>query len=109
MLVKNALANEDFRAIFTSKDYLSTPTADHPEGLYMQSTVFEKLDEYKEDGFEIIGGKSGTTDKAGLCWVTLSQKNGKEYIIVVMGVPYDDIDNQPDGHIRDTLDILSRI
>lgn len=109
MLLKNALQNENYRAIFTRKDYTSSPTADHPDGVYMESTVFKKLYQYKEDGFEIIGGKSGTTEKAGLCWATLSEKNGKEYIIVVMGAPYEDIDNPEDGQIQDTLDILSRL
>lgn len=109
MLLKAALENENFRAIFTSKDYLSSFTPDHPQGLYMESTVFKKLRDYEYEGFEIIGGKSGTTDKAGLCWATLSVKNGKEYIIVVMGAPYDDIDNPDDGQVKDTLDILERL
>lgn len=109
MLLKTALENENFRAIFTSHDYLSSYTPDHPQGLYMESTVFKKLRDYEYEGFEIIGGKSGTTDKAGLCWATLSVKNGKEYIIVVMGAPYEDIDNPEDGQVKDTLDILERL
>ena len=109
MLLKYALQNEDYRAIFTRKEYNSTSTADHPDGVYMQSTVFKKLYEYEENGFEIIGGKSGTTDKAGQCWATLSVKNGKEYIIVVMGSPYEDIDNPDDGQIEDTLAILEKL
>ena len=109
MLLKYALEDGNFRAIFTKKNYLTLPTDHHPEGLYMTSTVFDKLENYDQDGFEIIGGKSGTTDKAGLCWATLSVKNGKEYIIVTMGAPYDDIDNPGDGHIQDTLDILNRL
>ncbi|WP_297280765.1 D-alanyl-D-alanine carboxypeptidase family protein [uncultured Anaerococcus sp.] len=109
MLLKYALDNENFRAIFTKREYISTPTADHPQGLYMQSTIFKHLDDYRQDGFEIIGGKSGTTDKAGLCWATLATKNGKEYIIVTMGAPYEDINNPGDGQIKDTLDILERL
>ena len=109
MLLKYALDNENFRAVFTKKEYTSTQTADHPEGLYMQSTIFKHLDAYKQDGFEIIGGKSGTTDKAGLCWATLATKNGKEYIIVTMGAPYEDINDPGDGQIKDTLDILERL
>ncbi len=109
MLLKYALDDGNFRAIFTKKDYLSQPNDNHPEGLYMTSTVFDKLKDYNQEGFEIIGGKSGTTDKAGLCWATLSVKNGKEYIIVTLGAPYDDIDNPGDGQVRDTLDILNRL
>lgn len=109
MLLKYALDDVDFRAIFTKKEYVSTHTADHPEGVYMQSTVFRHLADYTYEGFEIIGGKSGTTDKAGLCWATLSSKNGKEYIIVTLGAPYEDIDNPDDGQIKDTLNILERL
>ena len=109
MLLKYALEDGNYRAIFTKKDYLSQPNDNHPEGLYMTSTVFDKLIDYNQDGFEIIGGKSGTTDKAGLCWATLSVKNGKEYIIITMGAPYEDIDNPGDGQIQDTLDILNRL
>ena len=109
MLLKYALANENFRAIFTKKEYTSSSTADHPYGVTMQSTVFKKLYDYEEDGFEIIGGKSGTTEKAGQCWATLASKNGKEYTVVVMGSPYEDIDNPEDGQIKDTLDILEKL
>lgn len=109
MLLKNAIEDENYRTIFTKKDYVSSYTNSHPEGLYFESTVFERLRDYDYQGFEILGGKSGTTEKAGLCWATLASKNGKEYIIVVMGAPYDDIDNLDDGNIRDTLDILERL
>lgn len=109
MLIKDSLEDGDFRAIFTKKDFVTRPTLDHPDGVYLESTVFSHLKKYNQNGFEIIGGKSGTTDKAGLCWATLAEKNGKEYILVVMGVPYDNIDNLNDGHIEETLRIYESI
>ncbi|WP_308749231.1 serine hydrolase [uncultured Anaerococcus sp.] len=109
MLIKDSLEDGDFRAIFTKRDFVTRPTLDHPDGVYLESTVFSYLKKYNQNGFEIIGGKSGTTDKAGLCWATLAEKNGKEYILVVMGVPYDDIDNLNDGHIEETLRIYESI
>lgn len=109
MLLKYALENPSFREIFTSKDYVTGPTNHHPEGLWFESTVFKKLADHGLTDSPIIGGKSGTTDKAGQCWATLAQKNGKEYIIVVMGSPYEDIDNPEDGHIEDVLSILGRL
>ena len=109
MLIKDSLEDVDFRAIFTKRDFVTRPTLDHPDGVYLESTVFSHLKKYNQNGFEIIGGKSGTTDKAGLCWATLAEKNGKEYILVVMGVPYDDIDNLNDGHIEETLRIYESI
>ena len=109
MLIKDSLEDGNFRAIFTKRDFVTRPTLDHPDGVYLESTVLSHLKKYNQNGFEIIGGKSGTTDKAGLCWATLAEKNGKEYILVVMGVPYDDIDNLNDGHIEETLRIYESI
>ena len=109
MLIKDSLEDGNFRAIFTKREFVTRPTLDHPDGVYLESTVFSHLKKYNQNGFEIIGGKSGTTDKAGLCWATLAEKNGKEYILVVMGVPYDDIDNLNDGHIEETLRIYESI
>lgn len=109
MLIKYGLEDGNFRAIFTKRDYLSQATNEHPDGVYIESTIFSHLKDYEENGFEIIGGKSGTTDEAGLCWATLAEKDGKEYIIVVMGVSFLDIDDLPDAHIRETLEYLERI
>ena len=109
MLIKDSLYDGDFRAIFTKRDFVTSSTADHPDGVYLESTIFSHLRKYEQNGFEILGGKSGTTDKAGLCWATLAVKNNKEYILVVMGVPYDDIDNLNDGHIEETLRIYENI
>ena len=109
MLIKDSLNGGDFRAIFTKRDFVTSPTADHPDGVYLESTIFSHLRKYEQNGFEILGGKSGTTDKAGLCWATLAVKNNKEYILVVMGVPYDDINNLNDGHIEETLRIYENI
>ena len=109
MLIKDSLNDGNFRAIFTKRDFVSTPTAEHPDGLYIDSTIFTPLSKYEQNGFEIIGGKSGTTDDAGLCWATLAVKNNKEYILVVMGVPYDDIDNLNDEQIKETLRIYENI
>lgn len=109
MLLKDSLEDGNFRAIFTKKDFVTSKTQDHPDGVYIESTIFSHLRKYEQNGFEIIGGKSGTTDDAGLCWATLAVKNNKEYILVVMGVPYDDINNLNDGQIEETLRIYENI
>ena len=108
-LLKNSLKNEKFYKIFTTDKYTSTKTLDHPKGIEIESTVLGRLKDYDQDGFKIIGGKSGTTEKAGLCWATLSEKNGKKYIIIVMGVDFDDIKNPGDGQIQDTIKILKNL
>ncbi|MGX7108017.1 D-alanyl-D-alanine carboxypeptidase family protein [Facklamia miroungae] len=109
MLLKEALKNGHFEAIFKRKDYLSSPTNIHPSGVYMESTVFKKLRDFNQDGFEILGGKSGTTFGAGLCWVTLAEKDEKEYIVVVLGSELNDLNDRVEGQVLDTLRILSEI
>ncbi|MDD6920073.1 MAG: serine hydrolase [Eubacteriales bacterium] len=109
IILEEALKDGNFRAIFTKKEYTSTSTSNHPKGLYMESTVFKKLKKYQYNGFEIVGGKSGTTNKAGMCWAILARKNGKEYIVVTMGANENNLDNAEDGQIVDTLKILENL
>lgn len=109
MLLKECLKNGHFRAIFTKKEFASIPTLVHPKGIRIQSTVFKRLPAYEQKGFEIIGGKSGTTREAGLCWATLAEKNGQEVLVVVMGAPFKDISNPGDDQIKDTLKILENL
>lgn len=108
LLLKWALSDPDFRAIFTRCEYTSTPTLDNPQGLRIVNTVYAQLQNYSQSGFEIIGGKSGTTRGGGLSWATLAQKNDKEYIVVVMGADYDE-NLRGDGHVLDTLNILEEL
>lgn len=35
----------------------------------------------------ILGGKTGYTDKAGLCLASLAEKDGKQYIFITTGAP----------------------
>lgn len=105
-LLNHALQNGHFRAILTKAKYRTTSTLDHPDGIEIDSTVLSKLPMYEQTGFKIIGGKSGTTIKAGHCWATLVEKNEKEYICIVMGSPYGE---DLDGHILDTLYLMDYI
>lgn len=108
-LLNVALDNGHFRAIFTTESFLTTATPDHPEGIWLVSTVLSQINQYTQNGFEIIGGKSGTTYGAGQCWATLGLTNEKEYISIVMGAPLDDISNPDRAQIIDTLDLFENI
>lgn len=109
ILLDYALDNGHFRAIFTKKEFNTTSTLDHPNGILLKSTVLCKLDGLSQDGFEIIGGKSGTTSEAGECWATLGVKENKEYICIVMGAPLEDISNPSGAQIDDTIEIFRRM
>ena len=108
-LLDYALENGDFRAIFTKKEFVTTKTLDHPNGIILKSTVLTKLEGIHQDEFEIIGGKSGTTSKAGQCWATLGIKNNQEYICIVMGAPLNDISNPDMKQREDTIKLYNRV
>ncbi len=104
-LVEYSIQNEDFYKIFTSSQYTTQPTETYPNGITMYSTVLPKLSEYIIESGEILGGKSGTTLNAGLCWATLAEKDGKQYIIIVMGSSLD----SGNGQVLDTVTLLNQL
>ena len=44
--------------------------------------MFQSLGDASVTGGEILGGKTGYTEEAGLCLASLAQVNGREYILV---------------------------
>lgn len=107
ILLSYALQNESFRSAFTSSRYSTQSTAQHPVGLTLHSTMFKYMDSTEVTGGEIIGGKTGYTDEAGLCLASLANIGGKEYILVTAkanGTPY-----TKKFHILDAIDIYNQI
>ena len=109
LLLDYALQNNHFRAIFTSPYFTTSQTLDHPDGVWLESTVLSKIPLEETVDFEIIGGKSGTTYEAGQCWAVLGTKNGKEYISIVMGAPLEDINHPSYSQLNDTITIFNQI
>lgn len=109
LLLEYALQNPTFYQIFTSPDYRTSRNRQHPRGLYLESTVLSALEQSETDTFTIVGGKSGTTSDAGLCWATLGIKNESPYILITMGAPLDNISNPTMLQREDTLKIYRRL
>lgn len=109
ILLDYALDNGHFEVIFTKDTFNTTSTLDHPNGIVLQSTVLSKLHDIPQNGFQIIGGKSGTTYEAGQSWATLAIKDDREYIAIVMGSELTDINNPDNKHINDTIQIYEGI
>ena len=109
VLLDHALNNGHFRAIFTKHEFQTSATLDHPKGIRLRSTVLSRLNTKELNGFEVLGGKSGTTEEAGQCWATMGTKNGKEYVVVVMGAPLNDLKNPSRAQIQDTLQLFEQI
>lgn len=85
LLLSYALENETFRKIFTTSVYETEKTEAHPDGLVLESTLFKRLSLETLNDITLLGGKTGFTDKAGLCLATLASCNGREYILVTAG------------------------
>lgn len=109
LLLDYALENGDFRAIFTKESFQTTSTLDHPNGILLRSTVLSRLPGFSQNGFEILGGKSGTTNEAGQCWATFARKNNVEYIAIVMGSGLNNSPASKQGHIEDSIRLYESI
>ena len=107
MLLQAALNNETFRTVFTTGQYTSSVTEQHPKGLYMASTLLSRLDGGEVTGGQILGGKTGYTDAAGLCLASLAVVNGKEYILVTLGAPGNHATEQT--NIMDAVQVYRRL
>ena len=73
MILKEALKNETFKKVFTSRKYV---TSNKKHTLTMTFT------RKNYDTSFIIGGKTGYTDDAGLCLASISSHDGIDYLLV---------------------------
>ncbi len=89
ILLKYALGDETFRDIFTSASHTTSPTNFHPNGITLYSTMFKNIDTAGLNRTEIIGGKTGYTEEAGLCLASLIRKNGQEFVMITAGADGD--------------------
>lgn len=108
-LLNYALDNQNFKAIFTKGTFQTTPTANHPQGITLKSTVLSSLSAAEQNGFEILGGKSGTTYEAGQCWATLGTSGNREYVTIVMGAPLEDVSHPDHAQKKDTLELFAEV
>ncbi|REB05163.1 D-alanyl-D-alanine carboxypeptidase [Sporosarcina sp. BI001-red] len=108
-LLNYALDNQNFKAILTKGTFQTTSTAEHPQGIALKSTVLSSLTTEVQDGFKILGGKSGTTYDAGQCWATFGTAGNREYISIVMGAPLADISHPDHAQKKDTLELFADV
>ena len=107
ILLQYALKNEYFRDAFTSSRYSTLPSEQHPEGFTFHSTIFKYMDSTEVTGGEILGGKTGYTEEAGLCLASLAQVNGKEYILVTAKA--NGTHQTEQFHILDAINVYNQI
>ena len=84
ILLQYALKNETFHKIFQTKKYSVLPTNEHPDGFTFYNSMFKLQENWELNNGEIIGGKTGYTDKAGLCLASEAIVNKQNYIAITV-------------------------
>jgi len=107
ILLSYALQNDTFREIFASSRHSTQPTNKHPGGITFYNTMFEELNNQNIIGGEILGGKTGYTDEAGLCLARLAKVGKQEYILISAGAKGDHHSEQ--YNITDALAVYNSI
>lgn len=107
ILLIYALQNDTFREIFTSFRHSTQPTNKHSNGITFYSTLFEDINSQSIINGEILGGKTGYTDEAGLCLASLAKVGKQEYIMISAGAKGDHYSEQ--YNITDALAVYSSI
>ena len=107
ILLKKALENETFYTIFTSQSHQTQTTMEHPEGLFLNSTFADTLNEYELSNNYIIGEKTGYTTEAGLCLASLGNVHNKSYLFIT-GKAAGDHTTEP-YHIYDAFNVYQEL
>lgn len=73
--------------ILSTYKYTTTPTDKHPEGLYFESNLEQRMKGDESGTCEVLGGKTGFTNYAHHCVMAYarSNKTGKAYLFVATG------------------------
>lgn len=107
ILLRYALQNNTFKEIFTTFRHSTQPTNKHSGGITYYSTMFEKLNNRNITGGEILGGKTGYTEEAGLCLASIAKVDNQEYILITAGAKGDQYTEQ--YNITDALAVYNSI
>ncbi len=79
-LFQYSLKNEDFKTIITTESYTIS------NGRF---TIKNNIRKNKIVGSYLLGGKTGTTDGAGLCLASIANIDDVNFLLVTLGAPYD--------------------
>lgn len=102
VILNYAMQNELCREILSTVEYTTSKTAEHPEGIHLESTMFGRMYGDEVENVIIEGGKTGFTSEAQHCMASFGVKNNKEYIVVVA------MEDDKWGSVYDTFDIYEK-
>lgn len=84
IIFKELLKNKEFKKIITTEEY---KTSDGQ--LTFKSTIQKNAAKYNIEVPYILGGKTGTTDGAGLCLATIGKDKDIDFMLITTGAQYD--------------------
>lgn len=100
LITQYAMQNETFREIVSTTQYdvkiddsRNNLSQNHPGEETLSFITTNPLLKQSSGSLyrpEVIGVKTGSLEEAGRCLVSVAQKDGYEYLLVVMNAPYED-------------------
>ena len=89
MIMEYAM-KDDLRAkVLGTYQYTTKPTAQHPEGILLTSTMYSRIYGNEAPGVIVKGGKTGFINEAGSCLVSYAVTNkGHAYVFCTGGATY---------------------
>lgn len=105
-LLQFALQNPTFRQVFEAREYLYQGIN---RQLLISSTLFKRLPQTEINNLTVLGGKTGTTERAGLCLASLVRQKERELLIVTLGAPIDVWPNPSPLQVADLQAILTNL
>jgi len=82
MILKAAEENDLCHEILNARTYLTTPTAEHPEGLQISNWFLRRIEDKDTHG-NVVGAKTGFVNESGCCGASYEISNdGTHYICV---------------------------
>ena len=83
LIMEYCLSIDMSRQVISVVEYTTKPTEQHPEGISLTSTMFNKMYGTEVPNITIRGGKTGFTDEAGQCLASYAETDdGHRYIAV---------------------------
>lgn len=117
ILLRECLKNDTLRRVLSVESFQTAPTASHPQGLTLESTMFQAIAQDREllkqkaegerVGVTLLGGKTGYTSQAGLCLASFALINGREYLLVTAGAEGNHYTEAL--HVQDAFEVYAQI
>lgn len=105
-LLQFALQNPTFRRVFEARQYVYQGVN---RQLMINSTLFQRLPQVGINNFTVLGGKTGTTERAGLCLASLVRQGERELLVITLGAPIDNWSNPSPLQVADLQSVLNNL